>query len=80
MSVEDLLHHIRKQAGDDNDDDGKPGRTAGQQLHEDKIHVLCVEERPGGCERNRAQRSQSQRERRSIDCTRNIILEFESPQ
>lgn len=53
MSVEDLLHHIRKQAGDDNDDDGKPGRAAGQQLHEDKVHVLCVEEGPGGDKRNK---------------------------
>lgn len=48
MSVQDLLHHVRKQAGDDNDDDGKPRRTAGQQLHKDEIHVLGVEEGPGG--------------------------------
>lgn len=47
MSVEDLLHHIREQASDDDDDDGKPRWTAGQQLHEDKVHVLCVEEGPG---------------------------------
>lgn len=53
MSVEDLLHHIRNQASDDNDDDGKPRRTAGQQLHEDEIHVLRVEERPGGNKRNK---------------------------
>lgn len=51
MSVEDFLHHIRKQASDDDDDDGKPGRTAGQQLHEHKIHVLRMEEWPGGNKR-----------------------------
>lgn len=48
MSVEDLLHHIGEEAGDDNDDDGKPGRAARQQLDEDKVHVLGVEEGPGG--------------------------------
>lgn len=48
MSVEDLLHHFRKQAGEDDDDDGKPGRAAGQQLDEDKVHVLGVQERPAG--------------------------------
>lgn len=53
MSVEDLLHHIRKQASDDNDDDGKPRWTAGQQLHEDEIHVLCVEEGPGRNKRDK---------------------------
>lgn len=53
MSVEDLLQHIRKQASDDDEDDGKPRWTAGQQLHEDEIHVLCVEEGPGGKKRNK---------------------------
>lgn len=48
VSVENLLHHIRKEAGDDDDDDGEPGRTAGQQLDEHKVHVLGVEEGPGG--------------------------------
>lgn len=48
MSVEDLLHHIRKEAGYDDDDDGEPRRTAGQKLHEYKVHVLGVEEWPGG--------------------------------
>lgn len=46
MSVEDLLHHIRKEASYDDDDDGKPGWTAGQQLHEYKVHVLGMEEWP----------------------------------
>lgn len=50
MSVEDLLHHIRKEASYDNDDNGKPGRTTRQQLHKDKVHVLGVEEWPGGKE------------------------------
>lgn len=50
MSVEDLLHHIRKEASYDNDDNGKPSRTAGQQLHKDKVHVLGVEEWPEGKE------------------------------
>lgn len=52
MSVEDLLHHIRKEACYDDDDDGEPGRTAGQQLHEYKVHVLGVEEWPGGSGRD----------------------------
>lgn len=46
MSVEDLLDHIGEEAGYDDENDGEPGRAAGQQLHEDEIHVLCVEERP----------------------------------
>lgn len=50
MSVEDLLNHIRKEASYDNDDDGKPGRATGQQLHKDEVHVLGVEEWPGGKE------------------------------
>lgn len=48
MSVKDLLHHIRKEASYDDDDDGEPGRTAGQQLHKDEVHVLRVQERPEG--------------------------------
>lgn len=52
MSVEDLLHHIRKEASYDDDDDGEPCRTTGQQLHEYKVHVLGVEERPGGSGRD----------------------------
>lgn len=48
MSVEDLLDHIGEEAGYDDENDGEPGRAAGQQLHEDEIHVLCVEERPEG--------------------------------
>lgn len=56
MSVEDLLHHVREQASDDDDDDGEPRRTAGQQLHEDKVHVLCVEEGPGEERRQYAHR------------------------
>lgn len=48
MSIEDLLHHIRKEASYDDNDDGKPGRSAGQQLHEYKVHILGVEEWPGG--------------------------------
>lgn len=52
MSVEDLLHHIRKEASYDDDDDGEPRRTTGQQLHKYKVHVLGVEERPGGSGRD----------------------------
>lgn len=48
MSVEDLLDHIRKQTRYHDDDDGEPGRAAGQQLHEHKVHVLGVEEGPVG--------------------------------
>lgn len=48
MSVEHLLHHIREEASYDDDDDGEPGRAAGQKLHEYKVHVLRVEEGPGG--------------------------------
>lgn len=46
MSVKDLLHHIRKEASYDDDDNGKPCRTAGQQLHKDEVHVLGVQEWP----------------------------------
>lgn len=52
MSVEDLLHHIRKEAGDDDDYDGEPGRTAGQQLDKDEVHVLGVQEWPAGSSNN----------------------------
>lgn len=48
VSVEDLLDHVRKQAHYYNDDDGEPGRAAGQQLHEHKVHVLGVKEGPAG--------------------------------
>lgn len=54
MSVEDLLYHVRKEAGYDDDNDGEPRRAAGQQLHEHKVHVLGVEERPGGRGRDTA--------------------------
>lgn len=67
MSVEDLLHHIGKQAGDDDDDDGEPGRAAGQQLHEDEVHVLCVEEGPGGGQKKH-------RARRLTTCTADAKL------
>lgn len=46
MPVEDLLQHIRKEASYNDNDDGEPRRTAGQQLYEYKVHVLGVEERP----------------------------------
>lgn len=48
VPVEDLLQHVGGEARDDDDDDGEPGRAAGQQLHEDEVHVLGVEEGPGG--------------------------------
>lgn len=53
MSVKDLLDHIGKQAGDDDDDDGEPGRAAGQQLNEHKVHVLGVKEGPAGGEQHK---------------------------
>lgn len=46
VPVEHLLDDVREKAGDDDDDDCEPGRAAGQQLDEDKVHVLGVEERP----------------------------------
>lgn len=46
MSVHDLLNDVRKEAGDDDDNDGEPGRTAGKQLDKDKVHVLGVQEGP----------------------------------
>ena len=48
VAVEHLLDDVGEQAGDDDDDDGEPGRAAGEQLDEDKVHVLGVEEGPGG--------------------------------
>lgn len=53
VPVEDLLHHVGEEAGDHDDDDGEPGRAAGQQLHEHEVHVLGVEEGPGGRETDR---------------------------
>lgn len=46
MSEHDLLNYIRKEADDDDNNDGKPGRTTGKQLDEDKVHVLGVQEWP----------------------------------
>ncbi len=50
VPVEDFLDDIWKQAGDDDDEDGKPGRAAGQQLNKDEVHVLRVKKRPNGGE------------------------------
>lgn len=52
MPVEHLLDDVREKAGDDDDDDCEPDRAAGQQLDEDKVHVLGVKERPGGGQRS----------------------------
>lgn len=46
MSVENFFHDIRKEAGNDNNNDGEPGGTTGQELDKDKVHVLGVEEGP----------------------------------
>ena len=52
VPVAHLLDDVREKSGHDDDDDGEPGRAAGQQLDEDKVHVLGVEERPGGWQRS----------------------------
>lgn len=52
MPVQHFLDDIRKQAGDDDDEDGEPGRATGQQLNKDKIHVLRVEKWPIKKEKN----------------------------
>lgn len=52
VSVEHFLDDIGEQAGDDDDDDGEPGRATGQQLDKHKIHVLRVEEWPVGKGKN----------------------------
>lgn len=52
VPVEHLLDDVREKAGDDDDDDCEPDRAAGQQLDEDKVHVLGVKERPGGGQRS----------------------------
>lgn len=44
--AEDLFDDIRKQTDCDQQDDAKPGRPAGQHLHEDVIHPLVVEKGP----------------------------------
>lgn len=46
VPVKHFLDDVGEQAGDDDDDDGEPGRATGQQLDKDKIHVLRVEEWP----------------------------------
>ncbi len=46
VPVKDFLDNIWKKAGDDDDEDGKPGRSAGKQLNKDEVHVLCVKKRP----------------------------------
>lgn len=46
MPVKDFLDDIREQAGDDDDEDGKPGRATGQQLNKDEVHVLRVKKWP----------------------------------
>lgn len=48
MPIDHLLDDVGEKAGDEDDDDGEPGRAAGEQLDKDKVHVLGVEERPGG--------------------------------
>lgn len=48
MPVKDFLDDIREQAGDDDDEDGKPGRATGQQLNKDEVHVLRVKKWPNG--------------------------------
>lgn len=48
VAEQDLLQHVGDQAAHDDDDDGEPGRAAGQQLHKDEVHVLRVQEGPVG--------------------------------
>lgn len=48
VPVEHLLQHVGEQTGDDDDDHGEPDGAAGQQLDEDKIHVLRLDEGPAG--------------------------------
>lgn len=46
VSVHHLLHDVKKQTSSDDDDYGKPCRSTGEQLHEHKVHVLCVQKWP----------------------------------
>lgn len=45
--AENLLDHIWQQADRNEKNDAEPGWTAGQHLHENVVHPLVVQERPG---------------------------------